>query len=419
MGLVKELHQNSTGYFSTSTIRDGKMRQKFYKIDDFENNPQDTFFSLNSFAIKNRRTKCVKEITSLYIDLDYYKVTGLNQEQIVWQLEKDVFGKIIPYPTWLIDSGNGLYYILKLNENIKIRDNVFNFELLQKWNKCMNFLFESLKDYGADRRALDVSRIFRIPGTKNVKNGKVRNVEIIENYGNTIALEEFIEIWLPDETIKEIKQIDKQKKVNKKKTVENAKSLRNLNYNRMLDIQHLVKIRNGDCAGYRNNMLHMYAYFHLLANSGNLPKLKHEINIINNLFIKKETEGQLRATIKTCYNAYRDWKKGERIFIGGKWCRKGYNYKNETIIELLEISEEEQKQLNTIKSKRVVKENRNRKKREERRDENGLLKAEREKQEIMELIKEYKKMGLNNTQIAKNTKISRQTVAKYMKELEV
>ena len=413
------MHQNSTGYFSTSTIRDGKMRQKFYKINDYENNLQDTFFSLNSFAIKNRRTKCVKEITSLYIDLDFYKVTGLNQEQIVWQLEKDVFGKIIPYPTWLIDSGNGLYYILKLDKNIKIRDNVFNFELLQKWNKCMNFLFESLKDYGADRRALDVSRIFRIPGTKNFKNGQVRNVEIIENYGNTIDLEEFIEIWLPDETVKEIEQIDKQKKVNKKKTVENAKTFRSLNYNRMLDITKLVKIRNGDCAGYRNNMLHMYAYFHLLANSGSLPKLKHEINIINNLFIKKETEGQLRAVIKTCYNAYKDWKKGERIFINGKWCRKGYNYKNETIIELLEISEEEQKQLNTIKSKRVVKENRNRKKREERRDENGLLKAEREKEEMMELIKEYKKMGLNNTQIAKNTKISRQTVAKYMKELEV
>ena len=140
---------------------------------------------------------------------------------------------------------------------------------------------------------------------------------------------------------------------------------------------------------------------------------------MNNLFKEKETEGQLRSIIRTCCNAYKDWKKGERIFMNGKWYRKGYNYKNETIIELLEISEEEQKQLNTIKSKKIVKENRNRKKREKRRDENGLLKAEREKKEVMELVKEYKKMGLNNTQIARNAKISRDTVAKYLKELEL
>lgn len=417
--IVKELHKNSQGFISSSTIQNGKMNQKFFHVDNFEYEKNNSFFSINTFSICCRKAKCLKELTAFYIDLDYYKNCKLSRKQIIWQLENDVFGKEIPFPTWLVSSGYGLYYILAFENPIIVRnEKTFNFELVQKWNKCMKFLYESLKDYGADRRALDVSRVLRIPATKNMKHGQMRDVEVVRNYNNKISMEEFIQLWLPESQQKELKKINVQKNINEKikeNGIKYGKSLKNLNYNRMKDMERLVNMRDGDCEGQRNNILHIYSYFHLLANDGNIEKLKNEIKDFNNCFIKKEKEAQIRATLRTCYKAYKDYKTGERIFHQGKWYRKGYNYKNETLIELLEITEEEQKKLKSIKSKEMVRKNRNEKRKKERRDENGFLRSEIEKQEMLKQILELKKMGLNNSQIAKNVNMSRQTVLKYLK----
>ncbi|MCC0642575.1 helix-turn-helix domain-containing protein [Clostridioides sp. ES-S-0049-03] len=52
---------------------------------------------------------------------------------------------------------------------------------------------------------------------------------------------------------------------------------------------------------------------------------------------------------------------------------------------------------------------------ENRRNENGLTSREQEKQDKINLIKQLKDNGLNNNQIAKELKINRSTVTKYLK----
>ena len=74
---------------------------------------------------------------------------------------------------------------------------------------------------------------------------------------------------------------------------------------------------------------------------------------------------------------------------------------NETIIEWLEISEEEQKQLLTIKSNELKKENNNNQRREKRRNENGLTDKQQELLDLKKKAESLRNKGLSNRAIAK------------------
>ncbi|WP_416199110.1 MAG: Replication protein [Sporanaerobacter sp.] len=368
--IVKELHRDSEGYIASCYKEDERLKQKFYKIDEFDCETENAFFSVNTFYTKWRNVKCVSEYTCLFSDIDFYN-TGLTAQQILWLLEEDVFGKIIPYPTWLVSSGNGFYYILKFSKNIKVRtEDKINFDLKRKWETCMKFIYDTLKDYGADKGAMDSARVLRIDGTYNTKNNKHKKVEIIENYGNTIYdLDEFIELWLPDKYI----QKDKPKTLLKAEyTVEKiqvakdngkryGKSLKKLNLERMRDIMRLINMRNGDCTGTRNYMLLLYTYHTLQSNEGNLEQALQDTVRLNNSFKEPEKISQVNAIVRTAHKAYLEWLSGGKVLVNGKWCRKGYNYTNANLIEILCITEEEQRKLKTIKSKKLVQEQKNKK----------------------------------------------------------
>lgn len=422
--LVKEVHKDSEGYIASCQLIDDKMKQKFYKIGDFECETEDAFFSVNTFYTTWRNEKCVYELKALYSDIDTYK-TGLTQEQVIWLLEEDIFGIKIPYPTWLISSGNGLYYILKFNNNIKVReDNKINFELKEKWKTCMRFIYDVLKDYGADAKAMDASRVLRIDGTYNIKNNKQKEVTILKHYGNTIDdIDEFIDLWLPNEYLEDKPKIflKAEYTVEKIQTLKQngkryGKSLKSLNQERMKDIMRLVKMRNGDCEGMRNYMLLIYTYHNFLANHIDLNQALEDAYNLNNLFVKPEKVSQVNATVRAAYKAYQEWLSEEKVKYKGKMCRKGYNFTNENLIKTLCITEEEQRQLRIIKSKKLVQKKRNQKRKEKRRNEEGLTKREQQKQETIAKILELKEQGLNNTEIAKRLDLARQTVSKYINQ---
>jgi hypothetical protein len=428
--VIKELHRDSEGYIASCYLDDdGKMKQNFYKIDEFDCKTENAFFSVNTFYTKWRNNDCVCELKGFFSDIDTYK-TGLTNEQIIWLLEEDVFGIKIPYPTWLICSGNGLYYILKFNNRVKVRENnKINFELKEKWKTCMRFIYDVLKDYGADANAMDASRVLRVDGTYNIKNNKQKEVTILKHYENTIDdIDEFVELWLPESYIPKQKTQKTPKHLLKAEyTVERVqtlkengkkygKSLKKLNLERMRDIMRLVEMRKGDCTGTRNYMLLLFAYHTLQTNQGNLEQALQDTHLLNNSFNEPERTSQVNAIVRTAYKAYQEWLLGEMVFINGKWCRKGYNYSNENLIEILCITEEEQRKLKTIKSKKIVKEQRNKKRKEKRRNEDGLTQREQQKQETIAKIMALKEQGLNNTEIAKRLGLARQTVSKYVNQ---
>ena len=99
----------------------------------------------------------------------------------------------------------------------------------------------------------------------------------------------------------------------------------------------------------------------------------------------------------------------------GVYKRGGYNYKNETLIQKLSITDDEMKVMTTIIGpseklrRKLIKE------KEARRNEDGLTKREQQKQERMKEILALKEQGLKQIEIAKKIGISRQAVSKLFK----
>ena len=114
------------------------------------------------------------------------------------------------------------------------------------------------------------------------------------------------------------------------------------------------------------------------------------------------------------------WKKWSSNFgESGQWIegsRKGYNYKNETLIEKLHITESEQQQLKTIISKGVKLERKNETRRKARRNENGLTARQQAKAEKAKIIKKLLEEGLKQKELAQILGITQQYISKVAKQ---
>ena len=95
-----------------------------------------------------------------------------------------------------------------------------------------------------------------------------------------------------------------------------------------------------------------------------------------------------------------------------------YNYKNSTLVELLDISKDEMEYLSSMVTEEVKYERNNERRKRNRRNEDGLTKREAKKRaNLMEVLKGIED-NISTKEIAKNLGISERMVRKYKKELE-
>lgn len=92
--------------------------------------------------------------------------------------------------------------------------------------------------------------------------------------------------------------------------------------------------------------------------------------------------------------------------------KEGYWYKNDTLIDRLEITREEKKKLKTIIGTEEKYQRKNTK-----RNENGLTQREQQKQDRENQIKELIKQGFNMNQVAKELGVNRSTISRSYKHL--
>jgi len=89
--------------------------QKHYKPEELAGaiskwTGEDIYYSQNSFFKPQRRTDNIRQLRSLYVDLDVYNI-GVSPEWVLGKLEMEYFRKSIPEPNMVIFSGRGLVLI--------------------------------------------------------------------------------------------------------------------------------------------------------------------------------------------------------------------------------------------------------------------------------------------------------------------
>ena len=429
---IKLIHRDDDGFIAIAAERNRSFLQYHYKVDTLVQNIKKTlnidaniYITANSFFKPTRTIESIRKLNALYIDLDYYKIEKYKDytgEEMLEVLNENYFRKdILPKPTLVTFTGRGLgiYWAI---ENLP-------YMALPLWNTVQKYILGKLKPIGADPVSIDASRLLRLSGTVNLKSNK--NTYIIYSNKTVYNLRDIQKEYLPVLS----KKKTKVKKISTSKEVRiiNIYNLHNLHFARLNDLIKLVEMRHGFCRnsngvlvqkGSREKMVFLYRYWSCCYTAD--PKAALESTLeFNSKFNLPLKESEVIEASKSAEKAYEAWlehqnkkknKLNDKVEKEAETKFDGYNYRNKTLIAMLNITEEEMQELSTIitleEKRRRDKANRWNK----RRDEEGLTAKQRELKELKKKVKKLREEGYSIRMIGKKLGISASKVQRSIKD---
>ena len=376
---------------------------------------RDCFITPNTSFNGKRQTCNIRQLRSLYIDLDH-KEYGFND--LVYRTWDLVNENKIPEPTMVVASGRGAHIYWRIKHA--------PYQALATWQELEDYLWYQLKELGADKKATDAARILRLPETMNSRNGAECKVMIVNDsitYSMYDLREKYLK-WKPRVIRQEvIKEVINKRKVEHK--VLHYFTSYSLHLARTEDRLNLCRLRGYKVTGYRNMILHCYAYW-LGVTHREIEELTTSVNKLNNQFTEPMKQTEVNAILRCVPKAidkFLNYEQGLRAgeikrVSKGMRDKGGYWYKNDTLIERLDISKEEQKHLKTIideKEKyRRGGENKKAKQKAKRRNKNGLTTKQQELQELKKQVQELRTKGLTQKEIGEKLNKSTRTIRRYI-----
>ncbi len=390
-------HHDSTGIICLSQISGGRWSNRYYNynslckvLEDLEN-LEDLFYSQNTFKKFRRSTEHLFELKACYIDLDYYKM-NLTKEQTLFGIEHLVNEHSIPQPTMIIDSGHGIYLIWRIKRIPAMA--------VKLWRFMEEYLYWELKDLGADRTCLDPTRVFRVVDSLNCKYPKKERVQLISIYPIEYDLHALKDTYLTNKS--------KPRQSKRRGKLIRIRNVYTLYCNRKDDILSVCKMRNFNMTGMREIVLFLYRYYSCLQYTED--EAVDLVKELNASFTKPCKE-------KTVLKATRSAEKAA--------AEEKYNYRNATLIELLQITEDEMRQkwpdgsyvLKTIISKDEKYRRNNEKRNNKRKNSQGNTDKQQLVCDNLEIIRGLKERGYKQKEIASELNMSIRNIQKYYKLL--
>lgn len=379
----------------------GSKLNNIYQLINIAVDEESIYFTMNTFfKRKNSKGKSIRSRANLYsirgfvLDFDCHedgKDLYLEKIKIKEEIDKYINDGVLPQPTAIINSGRGyhLYYFIRpVSYKLSfIVDNIFQ-EIKKRLTDSKYF----------DKNALGLERLIRMPGSIHERTKQEVLVEqaVTDEYGIS-DLAEFFGVV--------IKKKDEQTNTNKKKknkiisgnyTYTSGK-IKDMLRKRIRDLEKLVYLRRKGYKtnGWRELLLHIYSIHHYYYYN-DLERLKNDLKLLNSNFQEplelKEIESKIVQQIE----------KGQAI----------YKYRTKTIIEYLNITEEEQEQMQTLCSEKI-------RKRMNRRKKRGCKYTNRqiEKYNLMKGVWELYVSGYKTKEIADMVKKTPQRVSQILKEI--
>lgn len=419
------------GYVAVTDFK----RQYFYGSNDIErlidatNGKERQFISINAFEVDwenkvfSRETARLKQIRNIAIDLDQYKL-GLTVDEVIDELKALILDDEIPEPNLvLISRGIQLFYTI---------DKGASPSLAWLAGYITEQFISKLQHVGADSNAKDMSRVMRVPNSINERNNSVVKPYIWNDEAYTLQklqaycrpLDKFSS---REETKKKIARLPSNLAL---------EQYYKTNYARRNDLLKLFELRNGDFTGCRDFFIYILSYHQSLILNSEEDVFHAVKNDIKGIYTRdpkakkdKVTDSWIRKTVKSAY------KDAEGFFNHFK--ANGYRvvyqtadgvikpYKTDNIIKLLNITEEEQRAMSTLRSERIAKEQHAEYMRNKRRSEGVRPMQEYQKarkdakqakiDELRQLLKDNP--GMTKTELAKALNIGRTHLYNLLKEL--
>ena len=335
--------QNSDGFITLCKKSDNnRFRQYHYRPEELAEHlsewmGEDIYFSQQTFYKPQRSIENIRQLKSLYVDLDFY-IFNYDPTWIVGKLEAEYFKESIPEPNLIIFSGRGIVLIWLLEP--------VPYKALPLWQAVQNYLLNQLEALGGDSRAVDAARVFRLAGTVNSKSDTDVYVDYRHTYKYTLRDIQYD--YLPElKPYVEKKNIPKKR--GRKKKVVHLYNIYSLHHNRLLDITKLVELRNGDVEGHRELLCFLYRYWSCCFTNSPSEALEQTISF-NNSFIVPLPKKEVVSATKSAEKAWeaKNNAEADRIAKEKGYPGAGYNVTNAKLIKWLDISPQEQEHMLTI-----------------------------------------------------------------------
>jgi hypothetical protein len=372
------------GFFSHLVGKGKDRRQDSYRLTDMPvilgmvDPSRDSWLTQAEFIRPNRRVVNLARIGLLFADLDTYHepwAVGKMPEQLASAVLYHCSAEGIPAPSLLVYSGRGIQAKWLLNGTIPRH-------ALPRWNACQRYLVDKLTPMGADPQAKDASRVLRLVSTTNSKSGHLCRVAHVTTGNDGLPIrydfEYLAEVLLPvsrwdiEQQRKDRAERRQLKVMAGKKKSGNLRGFsgRQLAWDRLEDLRKLSDLRGGVREGERMQHLFWRLNFLLLSGATNSKQMYHEA---------AELAGELDPAwryhskeLMTLYSKAKEFEAGKKVELGGKTFAPLYTPKNDTLISLFRITDDEQQQLRTLISSGIAQE-RHRKRQEARRRSSGAL----------------------------------------------
>ena len=454
---IELLHLDDDGFIAIAAKEDKEWSQFHYKAEDLINNiakaislEANVYITPNSFFRPFRKIENIRHLNALYIDVDYYKIEKYKEcdhEYMMNMIRYEYFESgLLPEPTFTLFTGQGLAYYWKI-ESCPIT-------ILPLWNVIQRYFLETLLEVGGDIKSIDSARVMRLAGS--LHRGSNKRAKFYVNDENLIyRLGDIQENYLPDlspntesigDRVHKVKHLTSEeffkKNEAKKKTRTSSKSKvsglynqLNLHYTRFMDLVKLQELREGYCrnakgeltaTGDRETMCFLYRYWYSLYCNDLDLALQNTLEF-NQGFKDPLPNDEVIKITASAEKAYEDWLKDEKeldesrrgITVGNKkYKHKGYNYENKTLIKMLNITEKEMMELQTIISGDEKKRRKNIKERASRRENNELTKKQIEKMNRLEEVQKLYEQGYKQADIAENLGVNQSQVSRDLKEVK-
>ena len=394
----------------------------------------DVYGSVNEFSMAKRSEATIVKLNKLMCDLDCHE-GGFNEWVTLEVLRADFFGSQVPYPSEVVNSGRGLHLYWYLEDEGR--------ESLAKWKTVQQIILNSLAPISeqtscnVDFKCIDPARVLRVEGTWNTKSKSP--CRLIEKTNLTYTLDDILECFY-DVKLDDLKPFNSNPNKdtgNDKKTLTGAKNALNergewkdlkvkrtngivsvfnaysLLTCRATDFRKLLELRGGDMEGMRDDFLTKYAWT-IISKKDDLEKLERELHGINSLFKIPLKDKEVSYKAQYIFNKFnKEVIKGADTSQFTEFDR--YWYRNTTIIRDLNITMDEQRHMLTIISKEEKNRRKSEREKKARRNENGLTKRGQSKADKVDQVKELKRLGYKQKEIAEMLNMSKGTVSKYLK----
>ena len=314
-------------------------------LDGYKFAPE-TYLSQAQFLKPNRRAVHMSQVGLCFADLDTYRQDwsqGRTPEQLaqsaLWLMAQDG----VPEPSILVFSGRGLQAKWLLSRPIPR-------QALPRWNAVQKHLTLRLSaaGLGADLQARDVSRVLRLVDSTHSKTGERVRVLHVKTGADDLPFryqfDDLAHELLPVERSAVRGRSRRGKRTGSARQAFNALQLA---WDRLGDLRLLARIRGGYVAeGER--MLHLLYRLNFLALSGQCHSsvLIHEARQLAQEIDPNWHHRQ--AELSTLLHKARAHERGERVQFQGRDHSPLYTPRNQTLIDVFGITQEEEREMRTV-----------------------------------------------------------------------